>query len=89
MLEKIVLEDTASDNWSSLVVGEENKLEIVFKLCNHRWLRGYFEEKSSDIRSTKKGDIQDDLYGMLWVSALFSRSRSVRKGAVLWKGEEI
>lgn len=38
-VEKIVLKKMSKENWSSVLVNEERKLETVRELSNHRQLR--------------------------------------------------
>lgn len=52
--EKIVLVETATENYSSALVGKESKAELVLELYNHRFLRDRLNRCLSDILSTRK-----------------------------------
>lgn len=38
-LKKIELKERRTENWSSPLAGEEKRLDVVFMLCNHQFLR--------------------------------------------------
>lgn len=54
VLEKIVWKVVEKENWSSVLVGDESKLEGLPEQCNHPRLQGYLENFLSDTCGTRR-----------------------------------
>lgn len=85
VLEQIALRKLAAEHWSPVLVGELKILNVVLKLCNHRWLPGLLKPYVSGAFSARKLAARDASYSMLGYAEIFSWSNAVRQTALLGK----
>lgn len=78
-----------AESWSSALVREKQKREVVLSSCKHRWLRHHLNLCLSDIWSTRKSAARDMLFGMLEYDALLSCNKAVNETTLLRKSDQV
>lgn len=87
--ENIKLKEIAMETWTSLLVGEQRKREVVLKLFNLWWPQSSLEPCLSDTCGTSKRAERDVLLGMFGHNTLLNWNSAVSVSSLLWKREQI
>lgn len=85
VLERIVLKEILMENWGSVLVGDDRRLEAALKLRDLQWLHGGLERCPFVILSTKTRAARDALPGMWGYDVLLSQNSAVSEGSILLK----